>query len=190
MPRVASLLALSLLALAACETSDVPTAVDHLSAHASHGAASTSASSNAAMSGKSGAMLMTAKASTSRFNSTVQATRAGHVADPHCVAHPLLGGMGHHWVNQSLVDPMFDPARPEAVLYAPGNGKQMKLVAVEYIVIDVGQPRPEFDGHPFDIGGVPPLMAAGVPHWSLHVWLHEANPNGLYTPFNPNVSCN
>ncbi len=188
-PRAASLLCISFFALSACSQGDTPTAVDHLSAHGNHGVDAAAASSKA-VAGKPGAMLMAAKAATSRFHSTVQAERAGHVPDPHCVSHPQLGAMGHHWVNMAIVDPVFDPARPEAVLYAPGEGKQMKLVAVEYIVIDVGQPRPSFDGHLFDIGGVPPLMAANVPHWSLHVWVHESNPNGLYTPFNPNVSCN
>jgi hypothetical protein len=43
------------------------------------------------------------------------------------------------------------------------------LVAVEYIVIDVGQPAPT--------------------HWSLHVWLWKDNPNGLFAAFNPDVSC-
>jgi hypothetical protein len=36
---------------------------------------------------------------------------------------------------------------------------------------------------------VMPLTLAGIAHWSLHVWLYEDNPNGVFTPFNPNVSC-
>jgi hypothetical protein len=28
------------------------------------------------------------------------------------------------------------------------------------------------------------------PHYQLHVWVWKNNPNGMYTPFNPNVSCN
>lgn len=93
--------------------------------------------------------------------------------------------MGYHWVNSSLVDPVFEPTRPEVVLYAPGPNGLMKLVAVEYIVIDVGQPRPTFNGHPFDIGGTP----VPVPHWSLHVWLYATNPDGQLAAFNPNMPC-
>lgn len=122
---------------------------------------------------------------TSRFNSTVQAAMAGYEEDTHCVEVPGLGGMGFHWVNEDLVDPVFDPLKPEVVLYAPRKNGQLELVAVEYIVIDVGQPAPTFDGQPFDVGGTP----VPVPHWSLHVWLHKGNPNGLFTPFNPAVSC-
>jgi hypothetical protein len=125
------------------------------------------------------------KNATAKFHSTTQALKAGHVPDEHCVSAPGLGGMGYHWVNPSLVDPVFDPLKPEAVLYATGPGGKLKLVALEYIVINVGQPRPSFDGHLFDIGGAP----LPVPHWTLHVWLYENNPSGMFKPFNPNVSC-
>lgn len=122
---------------------------------------------------------------TARFHSTRQASKAGYAEASPCVAAPGLGGMGFHWVNDGLVDPEFQPLRPEAVLYAPDRHGNLKLVAVEYIVIDVGQPAPTFAGHPFDVGGTP----VPVPHWSLHVWLHKENPAGLFTPFNPTVTC-
>lgn len=115
---------------------------------------------------------------------------AGYVEDPHCVAHPDLGGMGYHWANEDLIDPAFEPLVPEVLLYGPTAEGGRQLLGVEYVVIDVGQERPQFDGHPFDVGGVPPLEAAGVAHWSLHVWTHAANPSGDFSPFNPNVSCN
>jgi hypothetical protein len=126
---------------------------------------------------------------TARFQSTQAATAAGYEPHGPCVANPELGGMGFHWIKQELVDPEFDPMQPEALLYAPNPDGSLRLVGVEYIVINTGQPRPEFDGHPFDIGGVGPLMAAGVPHWSLHVWIHEPNPRGVFSTYNPTVSC-
>lgn len=181
--RLAGTLAVSLLTLAACGQRDTPTAVDHLSAHADQGA-----SYNSVSNGKPGAMPLAVRKSTTRFNSTKQAIAAGHVPTDECVAHPVLGGMGQHWVNGALIDHVFDPSKPEAVLYEHSGDGKVKLVAVEYIVIDVGQPHPSFDGRLCDVGGVPPL--GSTPHYSLHVWVHRANPNGLYTPFNPNVSCN
>jgi hypothetical protein len=130
-------------------------------------------------------LLSSVKDATSRFHSTNQAIKAGYLADEHCVSVPGLGGMGYHWVNPSLVDPVFDPLKPEAVLYATGPGGKLKLVALEYIVINVGQPAPMFGDQPFDVGGTPiPAL-----HWSLHLWLYEHNPSGLFTPFNPNISC-
>jgi hypothetical protein len=54
-----------------------------------------------------------------------------------------------------------------------------------YIVLDVGQKRPEFAGYAFDIGGTP----MPVPHWSLHVWLYEENSNGIFTSLNCHCLC-
>jgi hypothetical protein len=131
-------------------------------------------------------LLKAVNAATSRYHSTTQATRAGYAAASACVSHPTLGAMGFHWVNGSLIDPVFDPLRPEAVLYEPSPNGSLTLVAVEYIVLKAeGQPRPTFDGHPFDDGGTP----VPAPHWSLHVWVHRDNPSGTFTPFNPNVTC-
>lgn len=173
-PVLRAVVAPALILVAACGT-EASAPVDHASMHA--GAAVPAAAANAAAAG----LAKRVASATARFHSQVQATKAGYVVSSPCVAVPGLGGMGFHWVNNALVDPVFDPVNPEAVLYDT-NGK---LVAVEYIVIDVGQPRPSFDGHPFDIGGTP----VPVPHYSLHAWVHMDNPNGVFTPFNPDLSC-
>lgn len=129
-------------------------------------------------------LLKAVRQATSRFNSTNQAIQAGYQPTTHCVSSPA-GGMGYHWANPSLIDPVYNPLEPEVLLYATGPGGNLKLVAIEYVVIDVGQPRPMFDGHPFDIMGAP----IAAPHWTLHVWLHEHNPAGMFTKFNPNITC-
>jgi hypothetical protein len=119
-----------------------------------------------------------------RFHSESQATKHGYTSTVACVSSPA-GGMGVHWLKESLVDPVFDPLHPENMLFAPGPNGIPKLVAVEYIVINAGQPAPTFGGQAFDVGGTP----VPVPHWSLHVWLWKDNPNGLFAAFNPDVSC-
>ena len=162
--------------LVACEGPGTEPVLDHASSHPQF--ATTSA-------GELSGLAKDVRQATMRFHSTTQATRAGYSVASPCVEVPGLGGMGFHWVNQSLVDPVFDPLKPEALLYEPGPDGQPRFVAVEYIVINVGQPAPTFDGHPFDVGGTP----VPVPHWSLHVWLNRTNPNGLFTPFNPDVNC-
>jgi hypothetical protein len=131
-------------------------------------------------------LLKSVRQATSRFHSTTQAKKAGYLADNQCVSVPGLGGMGYHWLNFSLVDAVFDPLKPEAVLYASGPGGNLRLVAVEYIVKNTGQQRPMFGDQPLDIGGTP--LPIGE-HWSLHVWLFEDNPSGMFKPFNPNISC-
>jgi len=122
-----------------------------------------------------------AHAVSARFHNTVQASKAGYAVVSPCISHPTLGAMGFHWANGALIDPVFDPLQPEQLVYSPEG----KLVAVEYVVIDVGQPAPTFAGHPFDVGGTPIPVA----HWSLHVWTHFTNPSGIYSPWNPAVAC-
>jgi hypothetical protein len=183
-PKLALVLPLSavLVGLAACgdQTPAEPAVNDHAALHAAH-----SAQGAQAAHGAHGDLLKSVRTATARFNSTTQAIRAGYVPDDHCVAVPGLGGMGYHWANFDLVDPVFDPLQPEVMLYETGPGGNLRLIAVEYIVIDVGQPHPHFGDHPFDVGGTP----VPEPHYSLHVWLHKDNPAGLFTPFNPNVTC-
>jgi hypothetical protein len=136
-------------------------------------------------------VLRSVRQTTARFNSTAQAIAAGYVPTDHCVGHPALGGMGYHWANPGLVDGDFDARQPEAMLYAKGPDGDFRLVGVEYIVmagegVDLAGPaRPQLGAQPFDIGGTP----LPVPHWSLHVWIYEDNPSGVFAPFNPNLSC-
>lgn len=136
-------------------------------------------------------LIKNVKRATARYHSTTQAVRAGYESAGHCVEDPDKGGMGYHWVKESLVDPVFDPANPEALLYEPDKNGNLKLVGVEYIVIDtaegddIGQNPPYFGDHPFDVGGTPIPVA----HYSLHVWLYKDNPNGMFEPYNPKVSC-
>lgn len=175
-----STLTLVLAALVSASCSDLPSAAGtHATLHAN--AAAVPASAAVASPG----LLKEVHAATARFHSTTQASKGGYVLSSPCIAHPTLGGMGFHWVDNNKVDPVFDPLEPEALVYAPDASGAPKLAAVEYIVINVGQPAPTFDGQPFDVGGTP----VPVPHWSLHVWVHRDNPAGTFTPFNPDVSC-
>jgi hypothetical protein len=131
-------------------------------------------------------VLRDVRTATARFHSTHQAIKAGYQASTHCVSDPVRGGMGYHWANPALVDDVYDPLQPEALLYAKDADGNLKLVGVEYIVLNMGQPRPVLGSQPFDIGGTPMPM----PHWSLHVWLYKHNPSGMFEPYNPKVSCN
>ena len=162
--------------LAACDGD--PQAVGHAHDH-------TAVSFSRVGAGPLEALAKQVRQATTRFSSTTQAAAAGYASASPCVALAGLGGMGVHWVNGGLVDPVFEPLQPEAVLYAPKRNGELELVGLEYIVIDVGQTPPSFDGQPFDVGGAPPP----VPHWSLHVWVHRENPAGLFAPFNPAVVC-
>jgi hypothetical protein len=125
-------------------------------------------------------LLKAVRQATARYHSPQQAVAAGYEPTDHCVPE-----MGYHWANPAAVDPVFDLRQPEVMLYETGPRGQPRLVAVEYVVIDVGQDHPHFGDHPFDVGGTP----VPVDHWSLHVWLYKDNPDGVFTAFNPTVSC-
>jgi hypothetical protein len=169
--RVAPLLAL-LLAIAGCgDASDAALPTESTAASAVPAAGEPASEVD---------LLRAVRQEAVRFRSTDEAALAGYEPTDHCVP-----GMGYHWLKPSLVDPVFDPLQPEVVLYAPGPDGRPKLVAVEYIVIDAGQPAPTFGEQPFDVGGTP----VPVPHWSLHVWLYGENPDGIFTAYNQRVAC-
>ena len=173
-----SITALALFSLTSCD--DAPSPVSH---EGMHDAAQVRAmeSRSSGLSAETAALVTAVHAASARYHSKTQATKGGYELASPCVAAPGLGGMGFHWLNFGKVDGVFNPLEPEAVLYSPDG----KLVAVEYIVVDVGQGRPSFGDHPFDIGGAP----LPVDHWTQHVWLHLPNPSGIFAPFNPAVVC-
>jgi hypothetical protein len=81
--------------------------------------------------------LAAARSATAKYHDRAQAEADGYVNANFYVSHE-----GFHWLNESLVDDVFDPARPEVLLYAevPGE-KRLQLVAVEYIVpVSAGRP--------------------------------------------------
>ena len=175
-----SRVALCLLAVAGVTSCDasrpVDPAVDHASLHAT--------SLEPAAIRLESSLAQAVKGATARFNSLVQAEKAGYLPASPCISSPA-GGMGYHYVNELIVDPVFDPLNPEALVYAPDENGKLRLVAVEYIVIDAGQDTPMFENRAFDEGGTP----VPAPHWSLHVWAFKTNPAGLFAPFNPTVVC-
>lgn len=141
-----------------------------------------------------------ARAATARFNSLIQAERAGYVPFPHgaplhhCIeslAQPSEGAMGIHWVNPELLDGDLDPAQPEVLVYAPRADGHLELVALEYVVFDHDW---EGTGDPMLFGrALTPVPAPNryeIPSfWQLHLWLWEDNPAGVFADFNPRVSC-
>ena len=101
------------------------------------------------------------------------------------------GAMGVHFVNLTVQGPP-DPAKPNVLIYEP-VGNKLKLVAAEWLVpLAVAKERPVLLGQPFQgpMEGHEPLIPQGFHHYDLHAWLFKDNPLGMFTPTNPNVSCN
>jgi len=151
-------------------------------------------------------LLARIRSATARYHRLEVAQSDEYVLDPHCVAVPGLGGMGHHAVNMGRIGPFVNPVEPGVLVYEPGKNGKYNLVAVEYLVPAepwdaMGSGGPPMLGQiPFDdhreLIEIEPdkfVNAKGgpaFPHYQLHVWVWKNNPNGIYTPFNPNVNCN
>ena len=100
------------------------------------------------------------------------------------------GGMGVHFVNLTIQGPL-DPKRPNVLVYEPVDGK-LELVAAEWLVpVTVAKERPVLFGQPFQgpMEGHEPLIPQGFVHYDLHAWLFKDNPNGMFSPTNPDVTC-
>ena len=105
------------------------------------------------------------------------------------------GGMGIHFLNPSLLDGNVDESTPELVIYEPTKNGQMRLVAVEYLVLKSaweaahpGAPAPTLFGQTMEL--VPAGNRYGLPDfYEMHAWIWKDNPLGMHNDWNPNVSC-
>ncbi len=126
---------------------------------------------------------------------------------------PALGAMGVHYIRMDLLgvagppDPRVrgsgvhtDFRQPSVLIYEPQADGSMELVAVENLVFvepweAAGNgPAPTFHGVAWDRMEDDPATEVDEahmfePHYDRHVWLYRDNPTGVFTPFNPAVSC-
>jgi len=138
-------------------------------------------------------LLVEIRASTETFHDLDAAMQAGFGAASECVSGPA-GAMGIHYLNPARLDGAVVTTEPELLLYEPGDDG-MRLVGVEYMV-----PAPDWD----PTNDAPPELLGNVfadhraeadrhgipfPHYDLHVWAWEANPDGTFLPFNTQVTC-
>ncbi len=103
-------------------------------------------------------------------------------------SQPGAGAMGFHYGKPAFIQ---DGGRvsllePELLLYEPEKNGKLRFVGVEYIVPFTDIPStanpPTLLGQ--DFAQVPEF---GV--WGLHIWVGRHNPSGIFTPWNPKVSC-
>ena len=126
-------------------------------------------------------------------DSPAAAEAAGYQRATACV-DSATGGMGYHYFNMELVMGPMDPQRPPVLVYVPGDDGRLTLGAVEWFQVDGDQDlttdddRPSLLGRAFD----GPMMGheEGMPiHYDLHAWIFRPNPAGVFSPYNPKVSC-
>lgn len=143
------------------------------------------------------------RAALQKYEDPIVAVHDGYFSTLGCVEVPktgapgtvpayVVGAMGIHFLNPSLLGPEVDPLRPQILLYEPTGGK-LRLVGAEWFVpLATGvKARPSLFGAPFDgpMQGHHPLLPLDLHHYDLHVWLWKENPAGLFKPTNPAVKC-
>ena len=142
-----------------------------------------------------------AKNATAPFHDLDKAIDAGYsvtVADVNgitCISDPAGSGtMGIHMLNPALLDATIDGDAPELLVYAPKPNGELKLVALEYLVLKsvweaAGHTSPPaLFGEEFML--TPVGNRYGLPDfYALHAWIWNSNPSGLFSPYNPSVSC-
>ena len=123
------------------------------------------------------------------------------------------GAMGVHYLRADLLgitappNPRVDGTgthtdflKPGVLIYEPQADGSMALVGIENLVFAkawqaAGNTKPpSFQRVPYDHMVDDPATALDEahmfsPHYDRHVWLFRPNPTGIFTPFNPAVTC-
>jgi hypothetical protein len=132
--------------------------------------------------------LAAARAATARYQRLEAAMDAGYGPITECFVDPAGGAaMGFHYGNPDLIGDggAIDVAEPEVLVYAPWRNGKLRLVAVEYLILEgdwTDAEAPEMLGHEFHF-----VEDAGV--WGFHAWIWQHNPRGIFADYNPRVSC-
>ena len=130
---------------------------------------------------------------TADFKDVEAAKSAGYGLFHGCVSGPEVGAMGIHFVKGDLVgDGEIDASHPEALIYELTK-KGLQLVGVEYVVLAEAwdanhETPPTLMGQVFHYVSAPNRYKIPA-FYELHVWAWKQNPNGMFTDWNPKVSC-
>jgi hypothetical protein len=124
-----------------------------------------------------------------------------------------LGAMGIHFFRPDLLGISAPPnprvngngihidfLKPSILIYEPQADGSLELVAVENLVFAAAwkaaghKAPPTFHGVVYDTmidDPATPVDEAHLfePHHDRHVWIYRPNPNGVFAPFNPAVTC-
>ena len=125
---------------------------------------------------------------TAGFHRLDEAKAAGYTLQfPAGCSASSEGAQGVHFLNEQLAkDDVVDPLRPELVMYEPQRDGSYQLVGVDYVVPFTQRPA---DGPAPTLLGVPFGRNDALGVWALHIWAWRPNPSGMFSMWNPKVSC-
>jgi hypothetical protein len=132
---------------------------------------------------------------TLKYRDVSAAIADGYVEFYKCTEQPGVGTMGQHYVKLPLVgDPTINATTPEVLVYTPTRSGELRLVAVEYVVIAADWQNAFGATTPTVLGQDMLFRAAGNRYglpdfYERHAWLWQGNPLGLFNDWNPDISC-
>jgi hypothetical protein len=161
---------------------------DHMVASAGH-------EQTPAQKQRAGVLVKAVRDATDAFQSPAAAEYQHYFLNFGCVSGSDFGAMGMHYVNMELVDGEIDVMHPEIVLYEPLPNGRLRLTGADFLVLKEAWDAdpthtspPELMGQLFHLFDSPNRF--GLPaFYTLHVWAWKDNPNGTFTNWNPDVSC-
>lgn len=147
------------------------------------------------------------RSATRQFQRISAATAAGYVVPATaCVSGPDHGAMGIHYANPAIIGSgALDLTQPAILIYEPQSDGSLELVGVEYVLPlglwtngdsskdpntppPTGAEMPYMDGQQMNYLAQPNRYGQGNSFY-LHLWAWRYNPKGLFSDWNPNVTC-
>jgi hypothetical protein len=152
-----------------------------------------------------GRQLAAARSATTKYRSIGRARAEGYMQ-----VTQFIPGLGLHMANLGIREDLFDPTRPQLLLYMPKRSGGYSLAGVGYTFVHDGDTPPAGFAGGQDVWHfhenlcflrngsvtVAPDRAScqgkeGVfqkqTAWLLHAWIWKSNPNGVFTESNPRV---
>jgi hypothetical protein len=132
---------------------------------------------------------------TEKYRKVSDAMRAGYGLMFGCVSGGDYGAMGLHFVKGDLVfDGELNVATPEIVLYEPLPNGRARITGADYLVLAADWNAKHPEGPPQLMGQLfhyfeSPNRFGLPPFYTLHVWAWKGNPDGTFTNWNRDVSC-
>jgi hypothetical protein len=139
-------------------------------------------------------LVQVVRTATQKYVDVNAAVNAGYNPVLGCVSGSDHGAMGVHYLNASLLNGTLDAAQPQALIYEPLGGENMRLVGVEFIVDEATWQKenpapPQLYQQLLQLIPSPNRYGLNT-FYELHVWAWQDNPNGAFVDWNNKVSCN
>ena len=123
------------------------------------------------------------RAATAAYRDFSRAQAAGYTERLTDCMSDAAGGMGYHYGKAAFIDASARLLEPEILMYEPQPDGSLQFVGIEYVVpLSMAATPPTLLGHTFHRNDAFQL-------WVLHVWLYRDNPSGMFSDWNPNVTC-